>query len=82
MNIIQDINFHIPLQYVALLLPYVTENAFSKLSAVWDQYVGTVTGDTVISARTIQNIAKDWKFQVEDSDTRLGHWILAMSSAA
>ena len=75
-------NFHIPLQYVALLLPYVTENAFSKLTAVWDQYVGTVTGDTVISARTIQNIAKDWKFQVEDSDTRLGHWILALSSAA
>lgn len=75
-------NYRIPLQYPSLMLPYVTTDAFSNLASVWDQHIGSPSQSTVISAETIRNVANDWKTQVEKSDTRLGYWILALSSVA
>ena len=71
-------NLHLPLQYLALLFPYVTENAFHQLAEAWTETIGTVTGNQNIQKNKLEIISDLWS-RILQEDQRLIYWITALS---
>ena len=71
-------NLHIPLQYIALLFPYVTENAFHQLTADWKETIGTVTKSQKIQKNKLKKISDLWSRTLQE-DQRLIYWITGLS---
>ena len=71
-------NLHLPLQYLVLLYPYVTENAFRQLVANWNDTVGTVTKGQKIPKDKLKKVAGLWAKTLQE-DQRLQYWITGLA---
>ena len=74
-------NLDFPLQYIALLYPYVTTSAFRPLTSAWDAHIGAVKKNTTISRKTIQSLAEAWEQALTEQSAQLDYWILGLSTA-
>ena len=72
-------NLQIPLQYIALLYPYVYRSAFAKMASAWKKGIGSPDCDTVISSQSIQGVSSSWS-DILQNDSRLIYWIAAVSA--
>ena len=72
-------NLHLPLSWVAMLFPYVTENAFSRLAEAWYKNAGNVSPGQSVSKKTLLKIAGEWSSVLQD-DSRLYYWINALAA--
>ena len=71
-------NLHLPLQYLALLFPYVTENAFQKLVKDWTETVGRITVSQNIPKEKLEKVSDLWAGTLQE-DQRLIYWITGLS---
>ena len=71
-------NLNIPLQYLALLFPYVTQNAFQRMFSDWTETVGPVTESRIIQSDTLAEVSARWTETLQE-DQRLLYWISALS---
>ncbi len=71
-------NLHLPLQYLALLFPYVTENAFQNLVADWTETIGRINGNQNIPKEKIKKVTDLWTGTLQE-DQRLIYWITGLS---
>ena len=71
-------NLHLPLQYLALLFPYVTENAFRHLTADWNETIGTVSKSQKIQINKLKKVSDLWTRTLQE-DQRLIYWITGLS---
>ncbi len=70
---------HVPLQYPALLHPYVTENAFSRLAEAWWNRIGAGEKTRTIAYSKIKALSADWESIIKD-DSRLYYWYTAVAA--
>ncbi len=71
-------NLRIPLQYPALLHPYVTEAAFQQMAKAWNSRFGSVRKSTTFSRKKITALSEQWA-SVLHNDSSLKYWIYAIS---
>lgn len=71
-------NLHIPLQYVTLLYPYVTESAFENLSSAWNSRFSAVRNSGVVSGDELTGLAAEWS-DILRTDSRLIYWLYSLS---
>ena len=71
-------NLHLPLQYLVLLYPYVTENAFRQLIGNWTDTIGTVTKGQKIPKDKLKKVADLWTKTLQE-DQRLQYWITGLA---
>ncbi|MCR5296046.1 MAG: hypothetical protein K6E17_01435 [Clostridiales bacterium] len=72
-------NLRIPLPWLVLLYPYVTENAFSRLREVWHRHTGELSAGSEISAGVLSAVADDWE-SILLEDNRLQYWFSAVGA--
>lgn len=72
-------NLRIPLQYIALLFPYVTSNAFEKMTAAWKENIAVDEQTGVVPVESVYNLAEAWK-RIQQTDSRLIYWIASVSA--
>lgn len=72
-------NLRIPLQYVALLYPYVTRSAFEQMTDAWHRQIGVPASDTTISIGSLQELSASWNYILQN-DSRAIYWIAAVSA--
>lgn len=74
-------NLRIPLQYVALLYPYVTESAFRQMSNAWNVRFGAVSESVSFSRDELVSLVENWSSILHD-DSQLKYWIYSISLPA
>ena len=72
-------NLQIPMQYIALLYPYVYRSAFAQTVNAWNNRIGFPDCNTVISSQAIQEVSSLWS-DIMQNDSRLIYWIAAVSA--
>lgn len=70
----------LPLQYLALVLPYTWELAFDPLTTAWREEIGFGTDPREISAQALQAVADRWAFALTD-DLYLNEWLTCVTQA-
>ena len=71
-------NLHFPLQYLALLYPYVTESAFEGMVSDWTRRFGSICESTDFSPEELSALSADWTSTIHD-DSRLKWWVYSLS---
>lgn len=71
-------NLQFPLQYLALLYPYVTETAFLRLADAWNVRFGAVHESASFSREDLTSLSESWSAVLHE-DTQLKYWIYSLS---
>ena len=71
----------ISLPYVALLVPYTTESAFSGMAEAWQDIIGTSKKSRKVSVKQFRELSARWKDEILNSN-RLRIWITGLSSGS